>query len=49
LRQGLLTLAQNESLRTELGRGLNELAQAAWNWNGIAERSMAFYKHILEG
>jgi len=49
LRQGLLTLAQNESLRTELGRGLNELAQAAWNWNGIAERSVAFYKHILEG
>jgi glycosyltransferase involved in cell wall biosynthesis len=48
LRQGLLALALDKSLRAELGRGLNKQAQAAWNWKGIAERSMAFYEHILD-
>jgi len=48
LRQGLLRLAQDEALRVELGHGLNELAQTAWNWKDIAERSATFYEHILE-
>jgi glycosyltransferase involved in cell wall biosynthesis len=48
LRQGLLTLAQDEALRIELGCGLNELAQTAWNWKSIAECSAAFYERVLE-
>jgi glycosyltransferase involved in cell wall biosynthesis len=47
LRQGLLTLTQNLCLRVELGKNLYKLSCDSWSWKDIAERTVAFYKQIL--
>ena len=47
LAQGLLELAQDEVLRTELGRNLKELSLRAWSWESIAQNTLQFYEQIL--
>jgi glycosyltransferase involved in cell wall biosynthesis len=46
LKRGILTLAQDEALRIELGRNLKEHAQAQWSWKSIAQKTIEFYEKV---
>lgn len=47
LKEGLLRLTQNASLRHRLGVALHHKAQTAWAWEQAAERLTAFYAELL--